>query len=124
MAVKICPASRLPARLWHSRPRPPPVQPQSVLPGASASPTATFSNATSAVNSHLSQTLRTPPVSFGDIVEGWDQAKGVVTVITSITQEKPVLVTATATQEADIEVHLQPWKMGREQGVMSSDLTL
>lgn len=88
------------------------------------SPERKFSNAAATVTSYLSQTLRTPPVSLGDIVEGWDQAKGVVTVITSITQEKPVLVTATAAQEADIEVHLQPWKMGREQGDVSCDLTL
>lgn len=127
-----------PAQLWRSRPRPPPAQPQahssrglSIPERHVSKPKAKprfsrrkFSNAASAVNSYLSQTLRTPPVSLGDIVEGWDQAKGVVTVITSITQEKPVLVAATATQEADIEIHLQPWKMGREQGDMSSNLTL
>lgn len=75
-----------------------------------------FSNATSAINSDLSQTLRTPPVSLGNIVERRDQAEGVVTVITPITQEKPVLIVATATQEADIQVNLQHENGHRTQG--------
>lgn len=54
----------------------------------------------------LSHTLGTPPVSLGHIVQRRDQAKGVVTVITPVTQEQTVLVIATATQEADVQVHL------------------
>lgn len=53
----------------------------------------------------LSQTLRTPPVSLGNVMERRDQAEGVVAVITPIAQEKPVLVAATATQEADVQVN-------------------
>lgn len=40
-------------------------------------------------------------------MERRDQAEGVVAVITPIAQEKPVLVAATATQEADVQVNLQ-----------------
>lgn len=63
--------------------------------------------AASAITSDLSQTLRTPPVSLGNVMERRDQAEGVVAVITPIAQEKPVLVAATATQEADVQVNLQ-----------------
>lgn len=40
-------------------------------------------------------------------MERRDQAEGVVAVITPVAQEKPVLVAATATQEADVQVNLQ-----------------
>ena len=40
-------------------------------------------------------------------MERRDQAEGVVAVITPVAQEKPVLVAATATQEADVQVDLQ-----------------
>ena len=73
-------------------------------------------DAAPAAESHLSQTLGTPPVSFGNIVEGWDQAEGVVAVITPVTQEETVLIAATATQEADVQVHLEPQHGHRIQG--------
>lgn len=62
------------------------------------------------MNAHLSQTLRTPPVPLGNVVKRRDQAEGMVTVITAVTQEQPVLIVATATQEADVQVHLQQRK--------------
>lgn len=65
-----------------------------------------LTQAFSGFNSYLSQTLRTPPVPLGDVVEWWNQAKGMIAIVTAITQQKAVLLVATATQEADIQVHL------------------
>ena len=51
----------------------------------------------SVINSYLSQTLRTPPVSLRNIMERGNQAEGMITVITAVTQEEPVLIIAAAT---------------------------
>lgn len=46
---------------------------------------------------NLSQTLGASPVPFGNIVEGRDQAEGVVAVIAAVAQQEAILVAATAT---------------------------
>ncbi len=55
---------------------------------------------------HLSQALGASPVTFGDIVEGWDQTEGVITVITPITKQESIFITSTPTCQAHVLLHL------------------
>lgn len=55
---------------------------------------------------YLCNTFGTSPVAFGHFLQGRDQAEGVITVVTAVTQEQPVLFVASATHHAKIKVNL------------------
>lgn len=56
---------------------------------------------------YLSQALGAPPVTFGDIMKGRDQTKGVVAVVTPITKQESILIASTPTHQANILFHLR-----------------
>lgn len=56
---------------------------------------------------HLSQALGTPPVAFGNVVEGRHQTKDVIAVITAVAQQQPVLSSPFATNKAHVLVYLR-----------------
>lgn len=56
---------------------------------------------------YLGETLWTPPVSFGDVVQRRDEAEGVVAVVTAVTQQQPVLLSPAATHQTHNQIHLQ-----------------
>lgn len=58
---------------------------------------------------YLSNTLRAAPVPLGHILQGWDQAEGVVAVITTVTQQESVLLVASSTHQAEVQVDLGGW---------------
>ncbi len=55
---------------------------------------------------HLSQALGASPITFGDIVEGWDQTVGVITVVTPITKQESIFITSTLAYQAYVLLHL------------------
>lgn len=60
----------------------------------------------STFSAYLSNTLRAPPVSFGYVLQRWDQAEGVVAVVTAITQQQAVFISPTATHQTNNQIHL------------------
>lgn len=56
---------------------------------------------------NLGQTLGAPPVSFGDVVQGRDEAEGVVAVIAAVAQEQAVLFSAAAAHQTHNQIHLR-----------------
>lgn len=65
---------------------------------------------------YLSNTLRAAPVPLGHILQGWDQAEGVVAVITTVTQQESVLLVASSTHQAEVQVDLGGWTQKKEEG--------
>lgn len=61
----------------------------------------------STFSAYLSHTLRASPVSFGYVLQRWDQAECVVAVVTAITQKEPVLFVPSSTHKAEIKVDLR-----------------
>ncbi len=55
---------------------------------------------------HLSQALGASPITFGDIVEGWDQTVGVITVVTPITKQESIFITSTLAYQAYVLLNL------------------
>lgn len=55
---------------------------------------------------HLSQAPGASPITFGDIVEGWDQTVGVITVVTPITKQESIFITSTPAYQAYVLLHL------------------
>lgn len=62
-------------------------------------------------SAYLCHTLGTTPVSLGHILKGWDQAKGVVAVITTITQQEAVFLITPPTRHTHVQVDLLEDKM-------------
>lgn len=56
---------------------------------------------------YLGETLGAPPVSFGDVVQRRDEAEGVVTVVTAVTQQQTVLLSPAATHQTHNQIHLK-----------------
>lgn len=56
---------------------------------------------------YLSNTLWTSPVPLGHFLKRWDQTEGVVAVVTTITQQEPVLLVTSSTHHAEIKVDLR-----------------
>lgn len=58
------------------------------------------------VSAHLNQALGASPVPLRNVVEGWDQTKGVVAVVTAVTQQQAVLGGPAATHPTHVLFHL------------------
>lgn len=56
---------------------------------------------------HLSQALGTSPVTFRDLMKGWDQTEDVIAVVTAITQQQAVFWASTTTYQAHVCFHLR-----------------
>ena len=55
---------------------------------------------------YLGHTLGAAPVAAGHVLEGRDQAEGVVAVVAAVTQQEALLLVATATHQAQVQVDL------------------
>lgn len=64
-------------------------------------------------SSYLSDALGAAPVAPGHILQGRDQAEGVVAVVAAVAQQQAVLLIAPAAHQAEVEVNLR-WQGGHQ----------
>lgn len=55
---------------------------------------------------YLCNTLWAAPVTLGHLLQGWNQTKSVVAVITAVAQQESILLVTSAAHQAQVEVNL------------------